>query len=136
MKKPIILTLVVALVMGGAAFFGGVKYQQSKTPGFRGLNGQFNPTARTTRTNQNFSSIRGEVLNQDGSSITVKLPDNSSKLVLLTGSTTISEATMSSIQNLTSGKQVMVMGTANSDGSVTASNIQLNPTELGRSNGQ
>ena len=44
MKNPMIMTIIVALVVGGAAFFGGMQYQKTQTSGsmqgqFRGQNG-------------------------------------------------------------------------------------------------
>lgn len=124
-----IIAIVAILVVGGAAFFGGMQYQKSQRGNFAQANGQSRTAlgqgAQGNRAN--FRPINGEILNADDKSITVKLTDGSSKIVLLSGTSTITEATSATKQALTVGKQVLVVGTANSDGSVTASNIQLNP---------
>lgn len=130
MKNPIIMTIVVALVVGGGAFFAGMKYQQSKLPqGFRQFNGGQNMmlVGQNNGNRANFRPVNGEIINTDDKSITVKLADGSSKIVLLSDKTEINEATQAAKTDLTTGKKVMVLGQENSDGSVTASNIQLNP---------
>lgn len=77
--------------------------------------------------NGNFAPVRGEIISSDDKSVTVKMPDGSSKIVLLGGNTSISEATATSKESLKAGEQVVVFGSENSDGSVTAQTIQLNP---------
>lgn len=120
MKNNIlIITAVAVLVVGSLAFFAGTKYQASKQPQFNRQNNQGNRV--------NFRPVAGEILNADDKSITVKLTDGSSKIVLLSDKTEINEATQTAKTALTAGKKVVVVGTANSDGSVTASTIQLNP---------
>jgi len=59
--------------------------------------------------------------------ITVKLEDGSSKIILLSEKTSINKASEGSITDLTAGEKVAVFGTTNADGSVTAQNIQINP---------
>jgi hypothetical protein len=66
--------------------------------------------------------------------MTVKIADGSSKIVLLGASVTVSKTSDGSKDDLKTGAKVGVFGTDNSDGSVTAQNIQLNPTF--RLNGQ
>jgi beta-lactamase superfamily II metal-dependent hydrolase len=71
--------------------------------------------------------VAGDIIASDDKSITVKLQDGSSKIVLVNDQSTVTEATTSTKQSLSVGKKVLVFGTANSDGSVTAQNVQLNP---------
>jgi len=59
--------------------------------------------------------------------ITVKLPDGSSKIILLSEKTSINKASEGSVADLVVGEKVAVFGTTNTDGSVTAQNIQINP---------
>lgn len=131
MKNQWIMTLVMALVVGGIAFYGGMQYQQSKTPtggalgqGFRsgGGNGQLR-----ARNGQNGMAVRGEIISSDANSITVKLPDGSTKIVIVSVSTNVMQATSATKDDLKIGQMVAVFGTPDSDGSVTAQNIQLNP---------
>lgn len=134
MKNPIVIVILLLLV-GGGAFFGGMKYQQSQQPTvssqsmngqrFTGTGGQQNGTR--TRGGQ----VVGGIISQDDKSITVKLQDGSSKIVLFSDTTTISKATEGSRNDLKVGERVGVFGTTNSDGSVTAQNIQLNTAVRG-----
>jgi len=138
MKQTQILIPVVitALVAGGAGFFGGMKYQQSQRAaafqqfagrgggvGGRGGSGTFGQGGR----GQGFRPVAGEILKADDTSITVKLNDGSSKIILVTNSTTINKAANATKSDLTVGEKVAVFGMDNSDGSVTAQTIQLNP---------
>jgi len=129
MKNSIIIAFVVAIIVGGGAFFGGMKYQRSKQPT---LNRQGNGTqgARTGANNRlgaGFRPVNGEILNADDKSITVKLQDGSSKIVLISDKTEINKAAGATKEDLKTGEKVAVFGQENSDGSVTAQNIQLNP---------
>jgi hypothetical protein len=143
MKTSLIITVVFALVAAAAGFFGGMQYQKSKAPTFSGRfgNGQFGPGQGFVRGNgtgngQNrggFRPVSGEISAVDDKSITVKLPDGSSKIVILSEKTEINKADTVGTDELKSGVQVAVFGTENSDGSVTATNIQLNPRPFGPS---
>jgi len=76
---------------------------------------------------RNGNGAAGTILSVDTNSMTVKLADGGSKIVLLTGSTSINKATESAMSDLTVGETVSAFGTTNSDGSITASNVQINP---------
>lgn len=129
-----IMTFVIVVVVAAAAFFVGMKYQQSKTPsaGAQGANSAVSGTGtRTGRGGQNGTGggTRGQVVSVDSNSITVKLSDGSSKIVLINGSTQIGKAQKAVQSDIQSGDTVMAFGTANSDGSITAQNIQINPLQ-------
>ena len=140
-NKNMILTIAIVLVVGAAAFFGGMKYQQSKRVVF---NGQFGGVVgnRNGASNSNQAGARrvgggqvvGEILSQDDKSITVKLADGSSKIVLFSDTTSINKATEGTKTDLTTGSKVVIFGTTNTDGSVTAQNIQINPIQRGGPN--
>lgn len=130
MNKNIIMVFLV-IVVGGGAFFGGMKYQQSKQPAFlRQFGGNGQRIGLGTGGNANrggFRPVNGEILSNDGTSITVKLSDGSSKIVILSETTSINKADVASKTDLKVGEKVAVFGSDNSDGSVTAQNIQINP---------
>lgn len=125
MKNPIIGLVIVAVLFGALGFFGGMQYQKSQRVSFAQLAGQ--GQMRRLGQNGNAQVTRGEILSLDNNSVTVKLPDGSSKIILLGGNASITEATTASKDSLKSGEQVAVFGSSNPDGSVTAQNIQLNP---------
>jgi hypothetical protein len=131
---------IICLVVAIAAFYGGVKYDQSKRPA-----GNFNRQFVTSggnlqgqnriRTNTGFRPVVGEVISQDDKSITVKMTDGSSKIVILSDSTNYSKTDKTDKTSLKTGDQVGVFGSDNADGSVTAQTIQLNP-QFRMGNGQ
>lgn len=138
----------VAIAVGGASFYGGMKYAES-----RGQRGEF------SRANfQNLSSedrqqrirefganvggglgsgqrggsaegfIVGEIISKDDKSVTIKLRDGGSKIVFFSGSTEITKSASGSMNDLVAGKNISVSGAVNSDGSITAQSIQFRPS--------
>ena len=126
MKNNVGLVAIIALLIGGVAgFFGGTKYQLSKRAT---SNGQFGAgRLGNGGRGRNGGAVIGDILSVDNSGITVKLQDGSSKIVLVTDSTSINKAAQATKSDLTNGARVAVFGTVNADGSVTAQNVQLNP---------
>lgn len=129
MNKNILILVISCLVFAGAGFYGGTIYQSSKNPanqfGNRGTrpSGQFNPQMGR----QGFRPVNGEVITADSKTISVKLADGSSKLVLLNDKTEINKAEKGTLEEIKVGIKVAIFGTDNADGSVTAQNVQLNP---------
>ena len=136
MQKNILITIILVAVVGGGAFFGGMKYQQSKQ---QTSFGQFRNGQRTLGAGgqqQNGAragggQIVGEIIGQDDKSITVKLQNGSSKIVLLSDTTTINKAAEGTKSDLKIGERVGVFGTSNADGTLVAQNVQLNPMVRG-----
>lgn len=67
----------------------------------------------------------GSIVSNDGSTITIEMNDGSTKFVLYSGSTTIRKSAEGTSADLVAGENVVVTGSANSDGSITATQIQL-----------
>jgi hypothetical protein len=125
--------LVVLAAVGG--FFGGMQYQKGNSVSnlAQGGNGAFRQRSGMMGQNgQNFRPVRGQVLSQSTNTLTVKLSDGSTKIVVLSGSTVYLKSTAASQTDLKTGDTVNVVGTQNSDGSVTAQDVQLNPPTPGR----
>ena len=131
MKQIYLITITVAVIALGVGFFGGMKYQQTKkVPQFnrsRG-SGQFRGGPGGNRSG--FRPVSGEIISVDDKSITIKLSDGSSKIVLISDSTNINKAEKVDKSTLQVGNPVAIFGQDNSDGSVTAQNIQLNPLRM------
>jgi len=124
MKKLIPIFIVILLVVAGGAFYGGMKYDQSKTASnlatMRSRNGM-----TSNRAGGGF--VTGEIISKDDKSVTVKLRDGGSKIVFLSSSTEVTKSVSGTLVDLEVGKNISVNGTANSDGSITAQSIQLRP---------
>lgn len=129
-----LITVVVALVVGAGAFYGGMKYQETKASGnpdrgqvFRMQVGQGGQNKQFGMRGAMGGATTGEVLSVDENTITVKLPDGGSKIVVLSDSTTYNKSESASKSDVKVGEKIAAFGNANSDGSVTAQNVQLNP---------
>lgn len=120
----IIVAVVLIILAGVGGFFAGKQYQtmQRGTRGQFGANGQF-----VRRFGQNGTAAVGQIISQDSNSITVKMQDGSTKIILLSSQTVINKQATGSASDLKQGETVAAFGTTNSDGSITAQNIQLNP---------
>lgn len=134
--KKIALIIIAVAVAGGGSFYGGMKYAQGK--GLRGFGnmtaeerqqrfGQIGDIAPNGQRGQGMGGVSGEIIAKDANSITVKLRDSGSKIVLFSDATEISKFVSGTSGDLAVGKTVMVTGKTNDDGSVTAQSIQLRP---------
>jgi hypothetical protein len=136
-NKKIIGVIIICVVVAGISFYGGMKYGQSKNSvsslasrqgGFNqnGLNP--NGGARSGTGMRGAGGIvAGEVLSIDDKSMTVKLRDGGSKIIFFSSSTKVEKTVDGSTADVAIGKEVMVTGTANTDGSINANSIQLRP---------
>ncbi len=131
-KEVIIVGLVAAVIFGAGGFFAGTKFQQRRRAGFmaqgvQGINSQRTGNGQNVPGGFRGGATSGEIISSDEKSITIKLADGSSKIVLLDDKTQINKASEATKNDLRIGEKVLVTGVTNSDGSVTAQNIQLNP---------
>lgn len=129
-KEYIIFAIVLIVAIGGS-FFGGMKYQESKTGARFGQmqfgqmqNGQ-KGTAGIPMTRQKGGLIGGEILSMDEKSITLKDRSGGSRIVFFSGSTQYLKSVSGTVQDIGVGSNITVTGDQNSDGSVTAKIIQI-----------
>ena len=132
-EKTTIIIIVIAIAAATGGFTAGIKYQQirrSSDFAQRGTNQFRNVQGGGMMRNgggRGMRPVAGEVIKADSASVTVKFPDGSTKIVLLSSGTSINKAEQVNATELKTGIQVAVFGTENADGSVTAQNIQINP---------
>lgn len=134
-KKDILITILVAVITLGVGFFAGMQYQKMQRANFsfgQG-GGQF---AQRAGGNARFGAganrpVVGQIVSVDDNGVTVKMNDGSTKIVVVPSSATINKASTGSKSDLKTGVTIAVFGTNNSDGSVTAQNVQLNPQMRG-----
>ena len=141
MNKKILIIIIALIVVGGGAFYGGLTLGKTQQPqgltdmqnagDFAGRSGMNNgsfagPPGAVGRTEDSVN-LRGSVLSvDDDGSVVLELADNGgSKIVMLSDSTQIMETKAVESGELTEGKSVIVMGTTNDDGTVSADNIML-----------
>ncbi len=133
MKKSLIIAVAIAVVFGGAGFYGGTKYAQSKTPQ-RSAQGNFGNLQRSgaanmggLRGNGSGGFTTGEIIAKDNNSVTVKLNDGGSKIVFYSNTTEVDKFAKGTAGDLQIGESVTVSGQANQDGSITAQSVQIRP---------
>jgi len=142
MKKNILVTVVIVLVVGAGAFYGGMKYGQGKSLTPQSLQnltqqqrqqlfanaGGAGGTRGSTRNGQGAGGFSGgQIIAKDDKSVTIKMQDGSSKIVFYSNTTKVQKSTDGTSADLQVGEEVTASGTANSDGSLTAQTIQIRP---------
>ncbi|EKD80424.1 MAG: hypothetical protein ACD_40C00103G0007 [uncultured bacterium] len=137
----LILTVALtAVLMGGVGFWGGSKYTQnqriSRLAEMGGRTGGSPQNIRDVNSpsigNRGNGIFVGEITAKDDKSVTVKSMDGSSKIVILADSTTYRVSSEVKADEVIVGKTISVLGIANSDGSTTATSIELNPVMRGQ----
>lgn len=142
--KKLFIIIIVLVVVGGGAFYGGMKYGQNKSlfsrQNFQNLSPEQHQQflqgsiegnlPRGTGRGVGANFLTGEVIAKDEQSLTLKMQDGSSKIVFFSDSTEISKTAEGSIGDVEVGKQIVVNGDQNSDGSYTAKTIQLSPRSI------
>ena len=126
-NKNLLITIITGFVMLVGGFLGGTEYQKNKNSRFPGGFSEVGSRGQMIQRDgsSGFNQVRGIVLNKDDQSITVKLQDESSKIVLFTNSTTINKTEIGTKDDLKEGENIVAFGNTNPDGSITADNIQV-----------
>jgi hypothetical protein len=129
--RTAIVAVLVAVLVGAAAFFGGTVYGQSRAQqqqgtrrfgaGASGQNG--NPANRARRG----GIATGTVLAFDGKSVTVKLAAGGSQTAYVSGETTVTRSSDAKLSDLKAGLNVVIVGTPGTAGEITARSIQIVP---------
>ena len=132
-SAKIVSAIIILLVVGGGSFYFGMNYGKSQSkPTFSATNFSAARAGRTGSTGANLTS--GSIIAEDSSSITLQLPNSGgSKIIFYSDATQINKFASGTSADLVSGTTVSVSGTTNSDGSITASSIQIRPVgQLGQ----
>lgn len=130
-NKKIVWGIVGIVVLVGV-FYGGVSYGKSQTSA--------NPSAayggRTRGAGGFGGTTVGQIISKDTTSITVQLMNlgtagsttpAGSKIVFVDNNTKISKQASGTLADLAIGANVSVTGTPNTDGSVSATAVQIRP---------
>ncbi|KKR91202.1 MAG: hypothetical protein UU43_C0013G0008 [Candidatus Falkowbacteria bacterium GW2011_GWA2_41_14] len=131
-KKILPIFIIALIIIGGGAFYGGIKYAAKKNSG-RQMQ-KFQPLGAGGGLKNNKPGgvgkgdlSTGEIIAKDDKSITIKLGDSGSKIIFYSNSTKIEKTIAGTATDLKIGKTIMTNGKANTDGSVTAQSIQMRP---------
>jgi len=142
-KWQIAVVAVAVVAVAAAALFGGRAWGQSAAsndvaqsqaagqgpgtgnmPGMPG-DGSQPPNMPGGAGRDGGNTVSGTIIAADDNSINVQTGDGSTKIVLVSASTSITKTVDGSLSGLVIGENVVISGTANSDNTVTASSIVL-----------
>lgn len=143
-KKILAVVIGVVIVVGGGAFYGGIKYAQGKQgsgfgnltaaqrqqfqqAGGANIGGNFRGGAGQGRGGAGGGLTTGEIISKDSQSVTVKVRDGGSKIIFFSDTTEVNKFVQGTSTDLVVGKNISITGTTNSDGSITAQSIQIRP---------
>ena len=139
-KNLIVAIVLTAIIAGGGGYYAGKSVQTSVSQAGSTFSDRAggNNGGRGGR-NNNGGFVSGKILSKDATGISVQLRggqggqanQTGSKIVFMSSSTQVMKAVQGSTLDLNVGEDVTVMGTPNSDGSVTAENIQIRPQTEG-----
>jgi hypothetical protein len=125
----IIIALIAVLVFG---FYSGMRYGGGNVAAANAARGaNFQAGGRGVggpggiRGGTGGGATAGDIISKDATSITVGLRAGGSKIIFYSPATSISTIASGTPTDLLTGKQVIVSGTTNQDGSINASNIQV-----------
>jgi hypothetical protein len=124
--KVHIVWLLIAIV----ALVGGWYYGKTASASSAGRTGAFASSTRAGfagRAAAGGGFVAGQVLSLGSQSFTVQLANGNSEVVFYSSSTSVVQPTVVPVSDLVVGANVMIGGTTNSDGSVTAQTIQIRP---------
>jgi len=128
MKKystHIIWAIVVIIAFVGGMYYGKSTVASGLAGRLRGAGGFTSSTRTGARAGSGGGFVSGQILTKDAQSLTIQLANGNSEVVFYSTSTSVIKPTPASVSNLTAGTNVMIGGTQNSDGSLTAQSIQV-----------
>ena len=131
-KQHLAIWIIVTVILVAGAYYAGMKHETSKLKssfgrGATALGGARTGGAGASRFGSGAGLVTGTVISKDADSMTVQAKDGSSKIIIYSGSTQVLESTSGTADDVSVGSNVSAQGTQNSDGSVTATSIQIRP---------
>jgi hypothetical protein len=120
--KIIIYAVVLIIVFLAGLFFG------RGTANTSSINSkEFSSSTRGSIGMRSFTGgfANGKIESKENQRITLQLPNGNSEIVFYSSSTQVIKPSQASLNDVSVGTQVMIGGTQNSDGSLTAQSIQI-----------
>ena len=132
--KTITKIIIGAILVAVVFFYAGLKYSQNHSPvasatgrtAFAGRAGATGTGARAGGAGFG-GGVLGTILSVDPEGLTVTVSGGGSKIIFVATSTSYMTTTAGSASDLNVGDNVMVTGSTNPDGSVTARSIDVRP---------
>ena len=142
MAKYYLVTAVIVILCSAGAFVAGVKVNGLRWSGLAGMPGESRPQMAQVGNRLGGQNPRGAgnnlgsqvsgrmptmgtILSIDGSSMTLQMPDGSSKIIMLSESTQVHKTSDATQDELEVGINVRVMGAEGDAGTITAQEVQI-----------
>jgi hypothetical protein len=124
------VTIVVAIACAVIFFFIGMAYGKggTTTAATAGARGAFSSSTRGGfggRAGAGGGFVTGQIVSVSNGTIVVQMPNGNSANVFFSSSTQVIKPQVAPVSTLTPGTMVMIGGTTNTDGSVSAQTIQI-----------
>jgi hypothetical protein len=119
----IIIYAVILIIVFLAGLFLGKAIPNTSPANNKGFSSSTRGTVGARLSSGGFAS--GKIESKDSQSITLQLPNGNSEVVFYSSSTQVIKPSQASLNDISVGTQVMIGGTQNSDGSLTAQSIQI-----------
>lgn len=122
--KQYVMGVLIAIVCFGGGYLagknqGGVQSSVSQNGGRQGSG------MNRTAFRGSAGLLAGDVVSKDATSLSIKMRDGGSRVVLYSPSTSVLKSVAGVIDDVIQGEIITVSGTPNSDGSITAQSIQI-----------
>lgn len=127
-KTYIIWVIVAIIALVGGIFWGKAMGASGAASTQRPFAGAFASSTRGFAgrgAGAGGSVYAGQVASISGTNLTLQLPNGNSEVVFYATSTPVNEQASVPISKVAKGTNVIINGTANSDGSVTAQSIEI-----------
>jgi hypothetical protein len=131
-KNQVIGGVIILIVVAGGSFYAGKSMATSAAPaaGTRGAYAGAAGFAGRTGARAGGGFTAGTIVSSGNGSISIQQQNGSStEIVLISPSTMILKSVAGTASDLATGAQVTVTGTTNSDGSLTATSVQIRPAK-------
>jgi hypothetical protein len=126
-KQHLTIWIIVTVILVCGAYYAGTKHGKSNTLALQSQMRNSGGANGARRFGTGGGLISGDVVSKDDTSMTIKMRDGSSRIVLYSGTTQVLKSSSGLASDVVAGSTVSVQGTQNADGSVTAQSIQIRP---------
>lgn len=127
MRRLILPVVIAAVIAGGLGFYVGTRYPAGTVSGTYLYGG----TGSSVRSNHGNSggvgAVTGSIVSEDAQGVIIKLPNGNTQIVFVSTTTPVLKSVQGSISDLSVGQNVVISGTTNPDGSLTAEDVRVRP---------
>jgi len=129
MKNKIIVIVLLIVVAVGAFYLGVQNGKGSAAATATAARTAFTRGAGGAGRAGGAGAVMGQIVSVDSANgnLTISLAAGGSQVIFITPTTPVTKTVAGSISDLTSGANILVTGSANSDGSESATSIQIRP---------